>query len=91
MKNRKSEMLAWERKAHDIIKSLAWDAYKQAGNKPGKKHKTYWLPTYAEELVKCLGMRDREEAEKRAKALFAMYHDGTYKDYGVAYLLGEGV
>jgi hypothetical protein len=81
----------WEEKAYRIIRKLAQVAYQDAGNKVGKKHKPYTLPVFAEELIRCLGMHDRQEAEKRAKTLFDIYHEGISKDYGVIYFLEETI
>jgi hypothetical protein len=80
---------AWEQKASSIVKKLAQAAYEDSGNRVGKKHKPYRLPVFADELIKCLNMHDRQEAEKRSKSLFALYHEGTYIDYGIVYLLSE--
>lgn len=59
----------WEAKAHRLIGEMAKEAYRLAGNKPGKKRKPYSLPPIAMALVAALGAND----EEKAKALFIIY------------------
>ena len=75
-------MERWAQKASLIISQLAWGAYKKANTnkcagKIFKQHRPYTLPPLADELVKALGLADREAAEKRVKELFIIHDIGA--------------
>jgi hypothetical protein len=69
-------MSQWETKAHEIIKVLCTESYRQANPKKRKRVNPYTVPLFAAELIKVLGWHDRTAAEYKAKQMFAAYHDG---------------
>lgn len=60
--------MSWQAKAHRLIGEMAREAYRVAGNRPGRKHRPYSLPPVADALVMALGEND----EEKAKALFVV-------------------
>lgn len=60
--------MSWQAKANRLIGEMAREAYRLAGNRPGRKHRPYSLPPVADALVKALGEND----EVAAKALFVV-------------------
>jgi hypothetical protein len=64
---------AWVGKVERVIAKMAYvEWYKMNHAKNGQrylKHRSYRMPEDAEELVKCLGMKDRALAEVRAKEI----------------------
>ena len=70
-------MTLWEEKAHAIIRALCQEEYVRMNPQPGKRHVPYNVPALAQQLVDILALKDRKEAEERAKALFLMYDNPT--------------
>lgn len=64
----------WEIKANSIIASLCTESYNHMNPSRGIKHHRYSVPVIAQELVDILGMKDRKEAEKKAKKIFLDYN-----------------
>ena len=65
---------AWEIKAHKVIESLSFEAWRKANTNPRTgqryaKHRQYVVPQLANDLVNALGIHDDHEREKRVKAL----------------------
>ena len=73
MPHRRKKRRTWEDKAHDVIGKLSAASYRQAqvlsSGKKSKSHRAYSIPEEAQELVKALGMHDRNAAEVRAKTI----------------------
>lgn len=65
--------MSWHHKAEKIIAAECLSAYREAGNKPGKKHNPYRVPPLASALVDALNKNDENEA----KRLFVIWHTGT--------------
>lgn len=67
-------MEPWEAKAHRLISAMALAAYNASNRRPDgrlyKRHRPYTLPAAAARLVAVLGLHDRAEAEREAKAMF---------------------
>lgn len=63
----------WESKVQQVIGVLAATAYKKANyNKQGrkyKKHRPYRIPEEADQLVQCLGDRNRKRGEITCKRI----------------------
>jgi hypothetical protein len=64
--------MSWEAKVHRVIARLAATAHRQSNTdragKRYKRHRPYRLPEAAEQLVRCLGDRDRSRGERACKA-----------------------
>jgi len=64
----------WEDKANAIIQEMCLVEYRKVNRKANgryrAKQRPITVPFVAAELVKCLGMHDRTEAEETAKAIF---------------------
>jgi hypothetical protein len=69
-------MAPWEGKAHRLIAAMARASWEAANRLPNgrlrRRHAPYSIPPDAARLVEILGMRDRDAAEREAKALFQL-------------------
>lgn len=63
---KENKMSLWYKKAHKMIEAEAWQAYREAGNAPGKKHKPYTLPKWVTDLINAMNTNN----EEKAKAIF---------------------
>lgn len=66
--------MSWEDKVSRVIGKLSNQAYRQVnydkqGRKKFKKDRPYHIPDEANQIVKCLGDKDRERGERTCKEI----------------------
>lgn len=65
--------MAWQDKVKESIAAQCRDAWRAAGNKPGKRHKPYHVPELARAMVAALNSDDEAEG----KRLLVIYRTGA--------------
>ena len=65
--------MAWQQNTERAIAAQCRDAWRAAGNKPGKRHKPYRVPELARAMVESLNRDDESEA----KRLLLLYRTGA--------------
>ena len=65
--------MAWQDKVKDSIAAQCREAWRAAGNAPGKRHKPYHVPELARVMVAALDSNDEHEG----KRLLLIYRTGA--------------
>lgn len=69
--------MSWEDKVQRVIGRLSYASWYEANHDASghryKRHRPYSIPQEARDLVEILGMKNRREAEHRAKEAMMLY------------------